>query len=162
MTSMTNVFNGSSKLTKTSSLEPAVAGVLTQAESSSGTCHVIELDVSDRREETLPVGYQSIGELTKEYEKNPRRRRALAKARSWLADYSDEGRTLKHYRLKKGISQAALAEKAGMTQAHIARLESGQSDAQMSTVLRLASALGLKPATLFEALLLNRVDGAPR
>ena len=160
MTPTTHAYNESSKLTKTSSLERPVGGVDTHAASSAQTCLVIELDVGKQIEETLPRGYQTVGDLAKEYEKNPKRRKAMAKARSWLAGYSNEGRTLRTFRLKKGLSQAALAERAGMTQAHIAKLEAGQSDAQMSTVLRLAKALALKPSTLFEALVLDKVERA--
>jgi DNA-binding XRE family transcriptional regulator len=152
---MIQELNESSKLTKTLSGERPAGNVPNEAASSLGTCFVLELDPQEVRGAALSAGFQPIDELAKAYEKIPKRKRALVKAREWLADYSNEGRTLRTFRLKKGLSQAALAEKVSMTQAHIARLESGQIDAQMSTVLRLASALSVKPSTLFEALVVS-------
>ena len=46
------------------------------------------------------------------------------------------------------LSQRELAEKAGLTQASIARLESGKHFARPSTSRRLATALGVDPREL--------------
>lgn len=41
------------------------------------------------------------------------------------------------------MSQRALAERAGITYVHVARLELAQSDPRLSTVVKLAEGLGL-------------------
>jgi len=46
------------------------------------------------------------------------------------------------------LTQRELAEKAGMTQATIARLETGQTKARPTTTRRLAQALGIEPKEL--------------
>jgi len=55
-------------------------------------------------------------------------------------------------RLQKGWSQADLARRAETSQPYIARLERGQVDPQISTVRKLARALGVPVATLVEAI----------
>ncbi len=46
------------------------------------------------------------------------------------------------YRAAHGLSQRALAARVGMKQAAIARLEAGDVEPKLSTLLRLAGALG--------------------
>ncbi len=48
---------------------------------------------------------------------------------------------LKHWRHLRDLSQRALAERAGITYVHVARLELAQSDPRLSTLVRLAGAL---------------------
>ena len=48
---------------------------------------------------------------------------------------------LKWERQRKGWSQAALAAKLGVTREYLARLEAGQHDPPLSTVVRLAKIL---------------------
>ena len=162
MTATTHVLDESSMLTKTSSPERPVSNAPTAAETSPTQCIVIEFNGGRALEAPLPQGYASISELTKRFEREPKKKSAIAKARGWLADYSNEGPTLRTLRLKKGLSQASLGEQVGMTQAHIARLESGRCDAQITTVVRLASALGVKPAVLFKALVVEPKSIASR
>jgi transcriptional regulator with XRE-family HTH domain len=57
---------------------------------------------------------------------------------------------LKHLRAKRGWSQAALSERTGLTKEYIARLELGQHDPSLSTLTKLARALGVKLAELVE------------
>jgi len=47
------------------------------------------------------------------------------------------------YRVRHGMSQAQLARKLGMRQPHVARLESGDHEPSVTTLARLADALGL-------------------
>ena len=47
------------------------------------------------------------------------------------------------YRTELGISQAHLARKLGMRQPNIARLESGEHEPSLSTLMRLSLVLGL-------------------
>jgi transcriptional regulator with XRE-family HTH domain len=53
----------------------------------------------------------------------------------------DFGKRIKVLRAKRGLTQAALAERAGLTLAYIGRLETGHYDPQLSTLKRLAKAL---------------------
>jgi transcriptional regulator with XRE-family HTH domain len=60
------------------------------------------------------------------------------------------GMRLKELRNKKGWSQAMLAAKLGVTREYLARLEGGQHDPPLSTVLRLAKILGVRVSKLVE------------
>jgi predicted transcriptional regulator len=55
---------------------------------------------------------------------------------------------LKGWREARGVSQRALAEKAGVGQVLVARLELGQTDPRLSTVVKLADALKVSVADL--------------
>lgn len=57
--------------------------------------------------------------------------------------------TVKAWRRARGLSQRALAERAGMPYPMIARLELGQTDPRLSTVERLAETLGIRLVDLF-------------
>jgi len=64
------------------------------------------------------------------------------------------GEQLRAWRAARGLSQVALAERAGVGNVLVARLELGQTDPRLSTLRRLAKGLG---ATVGEL-----VDGSPR
>lgn len=53
--------------------------------------------------------------------------------------------TLREARGRKGWSQRDLSRKAGLTQAHLSRIESGAVDLKLSTFLELARLLDLEP-----------------
>jgi transcriptional regulator with XRE-family HTH domain len=55
---------------------------------------------------------------------------------------------LKSLRAKRGITQAALAKRAGVTLSYIGRLEIGRHDPQLSTLMKLAKALKVSVAEL--------------
>jgi transcriptional regulator with XRE-family HTH domain len=58
---------------------------------------------------------------------------------------------LRELREDEGLSQQALADRAGVRQATISELESGAAQgAKFETLARLAGALGVEPADLFE------------
>jgi len=57
---------------------------------------------------------------------------------------------LKRCRTDQGLSQQALAEKIGVSREYIARLETGKHDPPLSTLEKLAKALGVKIAKLLE------------
>jgi transcriptional regulator with XRE-family HTH domain len=57
---------------------------------------------------------------------------------------------LKRLRKRRGITQAELARRAGLTLPYIGRLEIGQHDPKLSTLRRLARALRVSLAELVE------------
>ena len=57
---------------------------------------------------------------------------------------------LKRLRDEQGLSQRALAEKAGISREYLARLETARQDPTLSTLEKLAKALGVKVAALLE------------
>lgn len=61
-------------------------------------------------------------------------------------------RNLRNAREKAGLSQDALADKAGMHRNAIALLEAGKRDPKVSTVVKLAKALGVKASDLLKGL----------
>lgn len=61
-----------------------------------------------------------------------------ARATAWFY-----GEILRDRRKKLKMSQATLAEKIGAKQSYIARIEKGEVDLQLSSLVRIAGALGL-------------------
>jgi transcriptional regulator with XRE-family HTH domain len=57
---------------------------------------------------------------------------------------ADIGKTLKQARTAKGLSQAALARRAGVPQSHISRIETTGVDLRLSSLAELARALDLE------------------
>lgn len=57
---------------------------------------------------------------------------------------------LKALRTKWGLSQDALAKKAGISREYLARLEAGQHDPPLSTLTKLAKALRVRVGQLLE------------
>ncbi len=54
------------------------------------------------------------------------------------------GRKLRDLRVKRGLSQAELAGRAGTAQASVARIESGRALPKLDLIVRLAPALGAR------------------
>ncbi len=57
---------------------------------------------------------------------------------------------LKKLRADRGMTQEALAEKAGISRVYLARLETGKQDPTLTTLLKLAKALKVKVGELLE------------
>ena len=57
---------------------------------------------------------------------------------------------LKALREKRQLSQEALARKAGISRTYLARLETARQDPTLSTLEKLAKALGVKVTRLLE------------
>jgi transcriptional regulator with XRE-family HTH domain len=55
---------------------------------------------------------------------------------------------LKTIRERKGLSQKALADRAGMSYTFLCNVESGKADPSLSTLKRLAKALGITVSEL--------------
>lgn len=55
---------------------------------------------------------------------------------------------LKQLRAERGVTQAVLARRAGVTLSYIGRLETGRHDPQLSTLTKLAKALKVRVGEL--------------
>jgi transcriptional regulator with XRE-family HTH domain len=55
---------------------------------------------------------------------------------------------LREVRLRKVLTQEELAQRSGVAEATISRIESGQQEARISTIRKLAAALGVEPSEL--------------
>jgi transcriptional regulator with XRE-family HTH domain len=55
---------------------------------------------------------------------------------------------LKTLRRRRGLTQEALAAKAGLSRTYLARLETARQDPTLSTLVKLAKALGVPVADL--------------
>ncbi len=60
---------------------------------------------------------------------------------SEVDDYLDAPTPLAFWRKKRGLTQAALAKKAGVTQAYLSEIESGKKEARVGVLKELAAAL---------------------
>lgn len=99
-------------------------------------------------------GAIDIDDLVTELEQSPEAAESIAKGRQWVAKtfYKSESPSIAQLRLQKGWSQAELARRAGTSQPHIARLELGTVDPQVSTVKKLAKVLGVSVAIIVQAI----------
>lgn len=59
------------------------------------------------------------------------------------------GSRIKYLRTKKGLSQEALAEAAGLDRSYIGCVERGERNISAINIKRIANALNLSPAKLF-------------
>jgi transcriptional regulator with XRE-family HTH domain len=60
----------------------------------------------------------------------------------------DLGRNLRHARLARKMTQEEVAERSGVHATEVSRIESGKRDPQVSTVKRLAEAVGVSASDL--------------
>jgi transcriptional regulator with XRE-family HTH domain len=60
------------------------------------------------------------------------------------------GKNVKHYRIREALTQRQLAHKANVTEATLSRVERDTIEPHMSTVRKLADALGVHPSKLVE------------
>ncbi len=65
-----------------------------------------------------------------------------------LATMVHIGKSLKMQRTLKALTQAQLAEQAGVTTATVARIERDEIEPRMTTLRKLADALDVEPAEL--------------
>lgn len=84
----------------------------------------------------------------------------LADGRRWVADtfYSDQPASIASLRLAKGWSQARLAKEAHTTQAQISKIERGQQNVAIDTIIELARALEVEHAKVFDLIYTQRVS----
>ena len=62
------------------------------------------------------------------------------------------GPNLRHWRVKRGYSQEKLAQLADLHRTEIGLLERGEREPKLGIITKLAGALGVSPAVLFEGL----------
>lgn len=89
----------------------------------------------------LKEKFHSSEELMERYvgpKESPERTAMESKAAAWFY-----GEILRDRRKDLKMSQAALAEKVGVKQSYIARVEKGEVDLQLSSLIRIAGALGM-------------------
>jgi transcriptional regulator with XRE-family HTH domain len=60
------------------------------------------------------------------------------------------GDKLKKYRIREAYTQRELAAKAGIAEMTLSKIERNQHDPHVSTIRKLASALGVRPRDLME------------
>ncbi len=152
MTPTTRPLDESFRLTRTSD---SVAQVSTAIPSvTTRPAQVIPFIARSPAGEPIPPGYSTIDEIVAKFERDPALQEELRDARRWVADSVLAGKpvTLRTLRLRKGLSQAQLAESIGTQQPHVARIERGQADPQLDTCRRIAHALGVDLNTLAQAL----------
>jgi GTP diphosphokinase / guanosine-3',5'-bis(diphosphate) 3'-diphosphatase len=97
-----------------------------------------------RANKALPEGFIDIDDLVEEHERDPQQRAYIEAGRKLVAErYPEHIRGLAALRMKRGWSQRTLADAIGVKQPHIARLELGHNDPSLSTMRKLATALGV-------------------
>lgn len=80
--------------------------------------------------------------------KNPRRAAAMDRAAKKLAarlDADTSGATFASLRLKHGLTQSSLAEKTGLKQSYLSRIENNRCTLSNETVDKLATVFGIGP-----------------
>ncbi len=120
---------------------------------SQTRCQVYSFEAYIPSQAVPPPNYSSISKLEAEWEQE-NEGQSIKEGRQWVADtfYSEDGDTVRTMRLRKGWSQAHLAEKLGTSQSHIARIEKGTENLHIETCRKLALALGVDLNTLNQAL----------
>lgn len=152
MTPTTLPLDESFELTKTSERAARVGARDTGF--ASGPATILQFTTPVRDESPVPPGYLSIDEVSASLERLPGMKEEMTEARRWAADVLYKGKplSLRVLRMRRGLSQAQLAEAIGTKQPHIARIESGNADLRLETCRKLAAALDVDLNTLDQAL----------
>ena len=110
-------------------------------------------EVQVTQQSAAPTGAVDIDDLVAEFEATPASARTITKGRQWVGkSFYGGSKTLPALRLQHGWSQAELARLVGTSQSYIGRLEIGDIDPKLSTVRKIALALGVPVADLVESL----------
>ncbi|WP_293652901.1 helix-turn-helix domain-containing protein [Thiolapillus sp.] len=117
-------------------------------------CQVFAFEAYTTPSPQAPAKHSSISQLSAEWEGDAKGRAALEEGRQWVADtfYGEDGDTVRTLRLRKGWSQARLAEALATSQPHIARIERGRENLTIETCRKLTRALEIDLNTLDQAL----------
>jgi transcriptional regulator with XRE-family HTH domain len=60
------------------------------------------------------------------------------------------GKSVRKFRIKRFMSQAELSKVAGISPAHLGRIERNEHDPHLSTIKKIAEALGVDPSELVD------------
>jgi DNA-binding XRE family transcriptional regulator len=102
---------------------------------------------------TKPLkGSVTLSDFVAELETDETMALHLKEARKTLGPLLGSNLSLRQLRLAAGLSQAKLGAAAGITQSHIARIESGSCDPGTETVAKLAHAIGVPDVEVFRAI----------
>lgn len=124
------------------------------AATSRTCCRVFAFEARATPSPQTPARHFSISQLAGEWEQDAEGRAALEEGRQWVANtfYGENGDTVRTLRLRKGWSQARLAEVLATSQPHVARIERGTENLTIETCRKLSRALGIDLNTLDQAL----------
>lgn len=113
--------------------------------------NVILFEAHQKTEEFAP-SFRGIDSLIAKLEAQDSK--GMQDARKWAAAtlYPEEKFTVRSLRLQMGLSQTELAKRMSSSQSHVARIERGTEDIQLSTFRKLAAALQIDLDQLNEAL----------
>jgi len=141
-------------LKPTETLESLPTKVFDAQPTSTSPCKVIYAEFLVPAKPPILPGAIDIDDLVAEIEQSNEAAEAIAKGRQWVAKsfYSSQPSSIALLRLQKGWSQAELAKRADTSQPYIARLELGNVDPRVSTVTKLARALGVPVMAVVEAI----------
>jgi DNA-binding XRE family transcriptional regulator len=85
-----------------------------------------------------------VGYCLCELAKNPRHTVSVRKDDG----ASEMGKNIRHLRIAAGLTQTALAKRAGLDRTHLSRLERGRLTPTLATLQRLAKTLQVTPRSL--------------
>lgn len=127
--------------------------VIEDKPTSTARSNVLYAEFSVPPKPLAPHGAIDIDDLVAELEQSQGNAEAIARGRRWVAEtFYTRHPSVAQLRLQKGWSQAELAKRAETSQPHIARLELGNVDPQISTVKKLAKVLGVSVETMVLAI----------
>lgn len=131
-----------------------VVGAEAKASTRPALCQVFNFEDHAAREQSAPNNHVSVDDLVKLWEGDDKGRQSLQEGRAWVADafYKEDGITVRSMRLRKGWSQARLADSLGTSQSHVARIERGSENLTIETCRRLCVSLDVDMNALDTAL----------
>jgi DNA-binding XRE family transcriptional regulator len=101
---------------------------------------------------------RSLSDVVAEFEQDVEVAKRLPAARRRVGHklFADNLSSLAALRLNAGLSQAGLAALVATSQPHIARIEQGKTDPSTDVIVRVATALGVEPSRVFDAVCAQR------
>lgn len=134
--------------------ESLTTGAVSSVTPASAPGQIYYAEFNAARPEPLPNAI-SLDSLLSEFESDGQMAGHLENARKELSRslYKDEPSSFSALRLSHGLSQAQLAEKAGTSQSHIAKIEAGKNDPGATVIARIAQAMQVDATDVFNAVL---------
>jgi transcriptional regulator with XRE-family HTH domain len=75
--------------------------------------------------------------------------------------HADFGAAMRQIRNQRGLSQEALAEACELDRTYISGIERGTRNPSLTNILKIAEALGARPAELFELIESRKKSASP-